>query len=63
MSGVNFEILGVCTPLTVECYPKVGVGDCGGGEVRSRNSLKIDWRLWGLVVTPGSHDDFGSHDD
>ncbi|MHC0068446.1 hypothetical protein ACWATR_37215 [Nostoc sp. UIC 10890] len=36
MSGVNFAILGVCMVLAVECYPKLGVGDCDrGGEARS----------------------------
>ena len=44
----------MCGVLAVGCYPKFGVGDCGGGEVRSRNSLKIDWRFWGF----GSHEGY-----
>ncbi|MHC5826584.1 MAG: hypothetical protein ACYT04_64650 [Nostoc sp.] len=51
LAGANFAILGVCTALVVECYPQIGIGDCGGGEARSPNALKIDWRFW----------DFGSH--
>ena len=35
MSGFNFGILSQCRVLTVE-YPMFAVGDCGGGEVRSR---------------------------
>ena len=28
----SFAILGVCIVVAVGCYPKIGVGDCGGVE-------------------------------